>query len=171
MKSISNLSFVTDFAHMIDVTKSLIIGIEHIDQHVEFEWEIFLYQCGRNHQKKFCLRPQYGHFPWELIDRWTLNIGGQNVCLANPVLEKSSIIIVDWEEKLRKLNLNFPVNHIIWIFENFNKVNPVCHLIYSLKQVKDEKFSKIERSTLMCVNQWLNDTLLCGSPYSLLIFI
>ena len=44
MKSISNLSFGTDFAHMIDVTKSFIFGIEHIDQNVEFEWEIFFYQ-------------------------------------------------------------------------------------------------------------------------------
>ena len=157
MKSISNLSFVTDFAHMIDVT------IEHIDQHVEFEWEIFLYQCGRNHQNKFCLRPPYGHFPWELSDRWTLIVDGQNVCLASPVLEKSSIIIVDWEEKLRKLNLNFPVNHIIWIFENFNKVNPVCHLIYSLKQVKDEKFSKIERSSLIWLNPRPIVALLCVS--------
>ena len=40
---------------------------------------------------------------------------GQNVNLASQVLEKSSLIIVDWEEKLRKLNLNFPEDHIIWI--------------------------------------------------------
>ena len=44
MKSISNLSFVTDFDHMIDVTGSLIIRNENIDQNVELEWEIFFYQ-------------------------------------------------------------------------------------------------------------------------------
>ena len=37
MKSISNLSFVTDFDHMIDVTGSLIIRNENIDQNVELE--------------------------------------------------------------------------------------------------------------------------------------
>ena len=37
MKLISNLSFGTDFAHMIDVIKSLIIENEHIDQNNELE--------------------------------------------------------------------------------------------------------------------------------------
>ena len=37
MKSMSNLSFVTDFGHMIDVTGSLIIRNENIDQNVELE--------------------------------------------------------------------------------------------------------------------------------------
>ena len=38
------LSFGTDLAHMIDVTESLMIGNENIDQNVQLEWEIFFYQ-------------------------------------------------------------------------------------------------------------------------------
>ena len=35
------LSFGTDLAHVIDVTESLIIGNENLDQNVQLEWEIF----------------------------------------------------------------------------------------------------------------------------------
>ena len=38
------LSFGTDLAHVIDVTESLIIGNENVDQNVQLEWEIFSYQ-------------------------------------------------------------------------------------------------------------------------------
>ena len=37
-------SFGTDFGHMINVTESLIIGNENIDQNVQLEWEMFFYQ-------------------------------------------------------------------------------------------------------------------------------
>ena len=38
------LFFGTDLAHVIDVTESLIIENENIDQNVQLEWEIFFYQ-------------------------------------------------------------------------------------------------------------------------------
>ena len=38
------LSFGTDSAHVIDVTGSLIIWNENIDQNVQLGWEIFFYQ-------------------------------------------------------------------------------------------------------------------------------
>ena len=38
------LFFGTDSAHVIDVTGSLIIENENIDQNVQLEWKIFFYQ-------------------------------------------------------------------------------------------------------------------------------
>ena len=36
------LFFGTDLAHVIDVTESLIIGNENMDQNVQLEWEILI---------------------------------------------------------------------------------------------------------------------------------